>query len=125
MTTVRIHAEIDADGKLRLDVPVGLPPGNAEVLVVVQPEVANGNGVHSGRTGSSRSGLFGGSTEKNLDVDAALKEMNEAWKAKLSDPSRTSSSPTLTQFIGTSFTIRNSRRVQSKYSRMQRRGTPY
>jgi len=40
MTTVKVHAEIDLDGKLRLEVPVGLPAGNAEVLVVVQPEVA-------------------------------------------------------------------------------------
>lgn len=87
MTTVRIHAEIDADGKLRLEVPLGLPAGNAEVLVVVQPEATNGKPAHSARAQSSRSGLFGGDAGKELDVDAALKEMNEAWKSKLSDRS--------------------------------------
>ena len=87
MTTVRIHAEIDPDGKLRLEVPVGLPAGNAVVLIVVQPEAINGHGTHSAQVGSARSGLFGGNGGNNLDVDAALSEMNEAWKSKLSDPS--------------------------------------
>jgi hypothetical protein len=87
MTTVKVHAEIGPDGKLRLEVPVGLPAGNAEVLVVVPPEATNGKPLHSARVECSRSGLFGSDAGKNLDVDAALKEMNEAWKAKLSAPS--------------------------------------
>lgn len=83
MTTVKVHAEIDRDGKLSLELPVGLAPGWAEVLVVIQPEGGNGHGDAS-TARVARSGLFTGKSAQSLDVDAALKEMNEAWKSKLS-----------------------------------------
>ena len=38
MTTVKVNAEIGGDGKLRLEVPLGLPAGKAEVVLVVQPD---------------------------------------------------------------------------------------
>ena len=86
MTTVKVHAEIGPDGKLRLEIPIGLPAGHAEVLVVVQPEGNNGHKQVSS-VGSARSGLFASKTGQNLDVDAALKEMNDAWRLKFTDPS--------------------------------------
>jgi len=82
MTTVKVHAEIDADGKLRVEVPLGLPAGRAEVLVVVQPEGTNGRGKVFGGTGSARSDLFTAKSDQDIDVDAALNEMNEPWKSK-------------------------------------------
>lgn len=84
MTTVKVNAQIGTDGSLRLDVPVGLPPGEAEVLVVVQPRAANIGAAAAGAP-RARSGLFLGRTGHAIDVDAALKEMNEAWRSKLSD----------------------------------------
>ena len=83
MTTMKVHAEIDRDGKLRLEVPSGLPAGKAEVLIVVQPEASNGHAKPSGLAGSARSGLFTDNVGQSLDIDAALSDMNEAWKSKL------------------------------------------
>jgi len=37
MKTLTLEAEIAADGRLRLDVPSGLPPGKAEIVLVIQP----------------------------------------------------------------------------------------
>lgn len=83
MTTVTVNAEIDGDGKLHLEVPVGLPAGKAEVVVVVQPEGANGR--HERKNAKARSGIFFGKSSALTDIDAALGEMNGAWKTKLSD----------------------------------------
>ena len=90
MTTVKVRGDIDADGTLRLAVPVGLPAGPAEVLVVVQPDA----GVKAGTIEperapplrSARSGLFiGDPIILSADVDAILREMNDASEAKLSN----------------------------------------
>jgi len=85
MKTVLLHSEIDAQGRLRLEIPLGLPAGGAEVLVVVQPENGTGNGNVSSGGRLARSGLFGAATAQNVDVDGAIGEMNGAWKAKLMD----------------------------------------
>ena len=37
MKTMTVQTEITADGKLRLELPIDLPPGAADVVVVVQP----------------------------------------------------------------------------------------
>jgi hypothetical protein len=81
MTTVKVRGEINPDGKLRLEVPVDLPAGNAEVLVVIQPEVTNGHQKPSEQKMSARSGLFASDAGRSLGVDAALDEMNNAWKS--------------------------------------------
>jgi hypothetical protein len=90
MKTVSLQTQIDADGKLRLEVPCDLPPGPAEVVLVIQP-AASGT-VNSAETGvagrqlhRARSGLFVGKAPKDFDVDAALDEMNKEWKEKLMD----------------------------------------
>ena len=38
MHTVSMRAEIDDDGRLRLDIPADLPPGPVELVLVIQPE---------------------------------------------------------------------------------------
>ena len=40
MKTLTLHSEIGTDGIMRLEVPVGLPAGRAEVVLVVHPEDA-------------------------------------------------------------------------------------
>ena len=84
MTTVTVNAEIDGDGNLRLEVPLGLPAGKAEVVLVVQPQGANGRN-ETTQSRPARSGLFAGKSGKTADIDAALDEMNKVWKSKLSD----------------------------------------
>ena len=37
METLNLHTMIDADGKLRLEIPCSLPPGPADVVVVIRP----------------------------------------------------------------------------------------
>jgi hypothetical protein len=79
MTTITTQSEIGPDGKLRLEVDCKLPPGPAQVTVVVEPvsrDVA---------AQSARSGLFVGKHLSEAEIDEALAEMNKAWKAKLGD----------------------------------------
>jgi hypothetical protein len=82
MTALKVDAEIGRDGKLRLDVPTGLPAGRVEVLVIVQAEA---NGERAPEMHPVRSGLFVGKPVPTFDVDLALHEMNQAWKSKLSE----------------------------------------
>jgi hypothetical protein len=83
MTAMKVSAEIGEDGTLRLEVTTGLPAGKAEVFVVVQPE-ANGRTVAAATQDHAvRSGLFVGKSVSTLNVDAALDEMNQAWRSKL------------------------------------------
>jgi hypothetical protein len=42
MTVLKATGEIGADGHLRLDVPVELPPGSVELVVVVGQGPSNG-----------------------------------------------------------------------------------
>ncbi|MBI4604022.1 MAG: hypothetical protein HY721_18860 [Planctomycetes bacterium] len=37
MTVMRVQGEVSRDGKLRIDIPCGLPPGPVEVVLRVQP----------------------------------------------------------------------------------------
>ena len=41
METVTIRTEIAPDGKLRIEVPTHLPPGPAEVAIVIRPASAD------------------------------------------------------------------------------------
>jgi hypothetical protein len=86
MTTMTLQAEIGPDGKLRLELPCNLPPGPAEVVVVVQPTanppVPAGPATPPFR---ARSGLFVGKAQSGGAIDAALAEMNALWQTKLQD----------------------------------------
>lgn len=37
MTAIHLQGTIDADGKMRLEVPCNLPPGTTEVVVILGP----------------------------------------------------------------------------------------
>jgi hypothetical protein len=41
--TVAIEGLIDGDGHLRLDIPVDLPPGPVDVVVIIGPERLSGS----------------------------------------------------------------------------------
>ena len=41
MKTMTVDAQIAPDGTLRLELPTGLPPGPADVVVVVQPKASS------------------------------------------------------------------------------------
>jgi hypothetical protein len=40
MVTLNLRTMIDADGKMRLEIPCSLPPGPADVVVVIRPAQA-------------------------------------------------------------------------------------
>ena len=80
MTTLQVRGEIDPDGTLRLAVPMNLPPGPAEVLIVVQPDA----GPSPRPPASARSGLFTRTPESDaLDVDAVRRQINAGWQTRL------------------------------------------
>lgn len=86
MTTMKIRGTIEPGGRLRLDVPTDLPAGAAEVLVVVQPEATEADDPKGGPPYPTRSGLLlGNPALAALDIDEALREMNDQWKASLAD----------------------------------------
>jgi hypothetical protein len=37
MKAMVVESEVQADGRLRLDVPTNLPPGKVEIVLVIQP----------------------------------------------------------------------------------------
>jgi hypothetical protein len=48
MKTLTLEAEVSADGVLRLEAPVGLPPGRVEVVLVVQPTAEMNGTIRTG-----------------------------------------------------------------------------
>lgn len=89
MELVTSQAEISSDGKLHLELSTNLPPGPVEIVVIFQPTSARLVGPSQGgsnlSTPKARSGIFVGKARHEIDIDAALDEMNTAWKAKFLD----------------------------------------
>ncbi|HUT13583.1 MAG TPA: hypothetical protein VMY42_24055 [Thermoguttaceae bacterium] len=79
MKTLKVDSEIDGQGLLRLEVSTGLPAGPAEVTLQVQPKAV------STAAGSARSGLFVNMSAEAIDPDAAIRELNAQWQAKLEE----------------------------------------
>ncbi|HEY8749073.1 MAG TPA: hypothetical protein VIM11_13910 [Tepidisphaeraceae bacterium] len=77
MHTVSFRAEVGVDGKLRVEVPVGLPPGPVNGVVVFDEAVA------APPPFNTLEGILAGKLSADINIDAALKEMNDAWKQKL------------------------------------------
>jgi len=76
MKAMTIRAEIDLDGTLRLEIPCDLPPGPAEVVVVVHPCPTDPGAVPSAPgPPRARSGLFLDRARSEDDVDAALEKV--------------------------------------------------
>lgn len=81
MRTVEFQADIGKDGKLRVEVPSGFRPGPVKGVVVF--EEARGPMQPPYDT---LEGIMTGKLSADMDVDAALKEMDDAWKRKLDLP---------------------------------------
>jgi hypothetical protein len=72
------RTQIEPDGTLRLEVPSGLPPGPADVVVVVQPNEA-ANAIVGQRGVSELHGIWADKLP-DVDLDAELREIRSAWE---------------------------------------------
>ncbi|HVC94917.1 MAG TPA: hypothetical protein VND64_14575 [Pirellulales bacterium] len=84
MKALTLRTTIALDGTIDLHVPCDLPPGDAEVVVVVQPAVSSVS-VHRGPPYPSDHGVWQGKLP-DLDIDADLKEMNCLWEKSMELP---------------------------------------
>jgi hypothetical protein len=78
MTTLQFRSEVGRDGKLRVEVPVDLPPGPVEGVVVLQSAAST-----SGPPYDLMDNAFAGQLLPDIDIDAVLDEMNKQWKDSL------------------------------------------
>ena len=76
MKTMTLELEIAADGSLRLDVPFGLPPGRAEVVLVVQPLP------QPQPPFASLAGAWQSYFPADFDSMAALREIRQEWEGE-------------------------------------------
>jgi hypothetical protein len=70
MKTMTFTAQIAADGKLRLELPTGLPPGPADVVVVVHPKPSS-----QLPRAQSLVGLFAAPDPPGFDAVAEVREI--------------------------------------------------
>ena len=70
MKTMTLQTEIGQDGMLRLEVPCGLPPGQADVVVIVQP-----NALPTVAKSISLAGMFAGQLPDEFDVIAEVRTL--------------------------------------------------
>ncbi len=81
MQTLTTQTTIDTDGTINIRVPSSLPPGPAEVVVVVQPLLSTTSNDRKSPYPSDR-GVWQGKLP-DTDLDADLREMNQLWHASL------------------------------------------
>jgi len=81
MKTLTLRTTIAPDGTIDLRIPSDLPPGDAEVVVVVQP-LAN---ARSSPPFLSDEGVWAGKVP-DIDIEADLKEMNQLWEKSMELP---------------------------------------
>ena len=74
MKTLTLETEIAPDGSLHLDVPTGLPPGKAEVMIVVQP-LLQGQPPYP-----SLAGIWQDYFPSDFDLDQALWAIRHEWE---------------------------------------------
>ena len=79
MKTLEFHGEVGADGKLRVEMPVNLPPGPVEGVVVVQSLAPPPSPPYDTLEGALK-GLV-----PDVDIDEILREASTAWKEDLED----------------------------------------
>ncbi len=76
MKTINVLAEIDASGKLSIEVSCGLPPGPAEVLVVVQPKPVMSSPY------DTFAGALAGCLPPDADIETNLREIKQqSWQS--------------------------------------------
>lgn len=78
MKTINMKTQIGPDGTLHLDVPCQLPPGPAEVVVIVQPLPRMQQPPYE-----TFEGILKGVLPADLDIDAELHDMNRQWKTNI------------------------------------------
>ena len=77
MKTLEFHSEVGPDGKSRVEVPIDLPPGPVDGVLVVQPSQVKPQPPYD-----MLEGAFAGLLP-DIDIDPILDEMNNEWKKKL------------------------------------------
>ena len=83
MKAITVRTTISPDGTIDLHVPSDLPPGEAEIVIVVQPVVAAVPG-GAGPPYPSDRGVWQGLLPE--DVDADLQEMKRLWEQSMELP---------------------------------------
>jgi hypothetical protein len=78
MKALTLRTTIASDGTIDLHIPSDLPPGEAEVVIVVQPAIS-GVPLHRGPPYLSDHGVWRGKLP-DVDIDADLQEMNALWE---------------------------------------------
>jgi hypothetical protein len=81
MKTLEFQSEVGADGHLRVEISANMPPGRVEGVVVLQSI-----GTASKPPYYLMDNAFAGQLSADLDIDAALDEMNRQWKDTLELP---------------------------------------
>jgi hypothetical protein len=81
MKTLTLRTTIAHDGTIDLRIPSDLPPGEAEVVVVVQP-LSN---ARPSPPFLSDEGVWAGKVP-DIDIEADLKEMNQLWEKSMELP---------------------------------------
>jgi len=81
MKALTLQTEITPDGKLLLDLPCELPPGPADVVVVIQPQSRP-----PGPPFDTLEGLFAGELSADIDLEAELREIRQQWQHRLEMP---------------------------------------
>lgn len=74
METVRVMTEVGADGKIRLEIPSGMPPGPAEVIVII---ATSGNG--GTPVSWARSYGLGREIWSNEDAQDYVNRLRDEW----------------------------------------------
>lgn len=84
MKALSLRTTISADGSLDLHVPSDLPPGEADVVIVVQPTTL-AESASEAPPYRSDYGVWRGKLP-DIDVDADLREMNRQWEKRIELP---------------------------------------
>lgn len=77
MKTIREKAEVDASGRLRLDVACGLPPGPVEVVLVLTPALQEP--MDAGLRWEDARGL-GREIWEGIDAQAYVDALRSEWE---------------------------------------------
>ncbi len=81
MKAISLRTTIGPDGTIDLHIPSELPPGEAEMMLVIQPAAS----IHPGPPYPSDHGVWQGKLP-DVDIDAELQEMNRLWEKSMELP---------------------------------------
>jgi hypothetical protein len=81
MKTLTVRTTIAPDGTIDLHVPTDLPPGEADLVIVVQPVTPDQSEPPYPSDHGVWKGLF-----PDVDIDKDLREMNSLWEKSLEQP---------------------------------------